>query len=148
VKGFTLIELTMIMVIMVLTLFVMLNKIPDVDVAQQAKRLQSDLRYIKFLAQTQNQRTRIDFSTSSYTLTMVTGSTPIVTPNSTSNVVTLISGVSMSSTNAFLVFDGLGRPYSDAATPGTLLSSTATITLTNGTDTSTVTVTPDTGEIQ
>ncbi|MFI4956254.1 MAG: prepilin-type N-terminal cleavage/methylation domain-containing protein [Gammaproteobacteria bacterium] len=150
-RGFTLIELVMVMIIITSVLFVMIQPASNVDTIEQANKLRSDIRYIKYLAQTQNQTTRgrINFSSSQYTLTLQDGVTAIIAPNATSNVIPLISGVTLTMTNipnGYLVFDGLGRPYTDNA--GTLLASVASVTLTNSYNTVTITINPDTGQVQ
>lgn len=152
-RAFTLVEM-MVTAAIIITLGVALmirfsNK--ATQVTSSASRLRSDLNYIKFLAQTKNQRTRVNFSAAQYTFTNQAGSTAIRTPNGTTNVVTLPTGVTLSQSglpSGYVVFDALGRPYSDSATPGTLLSSNATITLTSGSNTAQVIIVSETGEIQ
>ena len=139
------------MIVIAVVLFVMISPADNVDTIEQANKLRSDLRFIKYLAQTQNlsTRSRINFSSSQYTLTQQDGVTAIIAPNSTSNVVPLITGVTLTMTNipnGYLVFDGLGRPYTDNA--GTLLASVASVILTNSDNTVTITINPDTGQVQ
>ena len=151
VKGFTLIELVMVMMVIAVILFVMISPADNVDTIEQANQLRSDIRYIKYLAQTQNlsTRSRINFSSSQYTLTLQDGTTAINPPNTASNVIPLIAGVTLTTTNIpnnYLVFDGLGRPYTDDT--GTLLAAVASVTLTNSYNTVTITINPDTGQVQ
>jgi len=141
----------MVMVIIGIALFVLIQPASKMDAIEQADKLRSDLRYIKYLAQTQNQttRTRINFSTSQYTLTLQDGVTAVMSPNTTSNVVVMLSDVTLTTANIpnnYLVFDGLGRPYVNNT--GTLLATQASVTLTDGTNTVTITINPDTGQIQ
>lgn len=149
-KGFTLVELAVIMVLVGIVIFVV-TKDPSkqIQVDSQAERLVSDLRFMQHLAMSENERTRVNFSSGQYTLTELNGSTGIDHPSLNINVVAMPSGVTLSDDlpSGYVVFDGLGQPYVDNGSPGTALGSTATITFTSGSDVETVTIAPETGRI-
>lgn len=154
-RGFTVMELA-IMIVVLLVFFMaaipkMSNKVATAN--GQAQKLASDIRTLRFMAQTKNTRYRINFSGTQYTTTSQDGVTSILLPNATSNtnVVPLDAGMSLSTTNipsGFLVFDSVGRPYTDAATPGALLAVDATVTITYGSDTATLTIHKNTGVVE
>ncbi len=150
-KGFTLVELLIVMILIgiVATMVMIGNPTESIKVDNQAKRLASDLRYMQHLAMTQNTRTRVNFSSTQYTLTEADGTTAINQPTLNTNIVAMPAGITLSNNlpSSFVVFDSLGQPYSTAVTPGTLLTTTATITLTSGSDTETVSITPETGRV-
>lgn len=154
-SGFTLIEIVMVIVLIGIVSMVVTACWPSkaIDVDQYAERLAADLRYAKHSAQTKNQRLRVNFSAGSYSLTLVDGSTAVSFANSTSNTVTLPAGLTITipPTNlpsSYVVFDAMGRPYTNNASPGTLLAATATITMTHSGIVDTVTIEPNTGKIE
>jgi Tfp pilus assembly protein FimT len=152
-KGFTLVEIGIIIVLLGIIGIIVGTQFSEksVNVTQQSKRLAADLRYMQNLAMTRNVRTRVNFSSSQYTLTELDGTTPIVHPGGPSNVVSMPSGVVLSTANLannYIVFDGKGRPYTDNTDPGALLATTATITFTSGGNTATVTIAPETGRVR
>lgn len=153
-KGFTLLELTVVMVLLVVMLVVAMPRMSSQTktAREEAQRVASDIRAIRHMAGTQNTRYRINFSATQYSTTTQDGSTAVLLPNSGgANVVTLDSGMSLSTTNipsGFLVFDSLGRPYTDAVTPGTLLAADALVTITYGSDVATITIHKQTGVVE
>lgn len=154
-QAFTVIELILVVVLVSVFFMVAIPKMSNkVATAEgQADRLASDIRALRFLAQTKNTRYRINFSAGQYTTTTQNGVTPVLLPNATSNtnIVTLASGMTLSTTNipsGFLVFDSLGIPYTDATTPGTPLAVNATITITYGADVAVLTINKSTGVVE
>ena len=57
------------------------------------------------------------------------------------------NGITLATTNAFIVFDGRGTPYNTAVLPGTLLAADAIITLTASGQTQLVRISPQTGRV-
>jgi prepilin-type N-terminal cleavage/methylation domain-containing protein len=154
-RGFTLIELSIVMVLMAIVVMVAMVIWPTkaVNVDQYAERLAADLRYAQHLAQTTNQRLRFNFAAGSYSLTLTDGTTAVKLASGNTNSVTLPTGmtITLPPTNLpsnYVVFDAMGRPYTTNVLPGTLLTSVATITITQNSLTDTVTIQPRTGKIQ
>jgi MSHA pilin protein MshC len=155
--GFTLIELIVVMVVLgiLAAVFIPRSNNPAIIVSTQAEQLGADIRYIQSLAMTQGQRYRINFypatSPPSYNFTDLSGAVAVAHPSGTTGSVFIAGGVSISLSNlpnSYLSFGGLGTPYTDAATPGNRLGSTATITLTSSGSTRTVQIFPETGMVR
>lgn len=148
-KGFTIIELVMVVVlvgVMILVVSNIFTRTP-IELDSQTRRLVNDLRFMQHKAMSRNIQTRINFSSTQYTLTEADGTTAINQPALNTNVVTLPNGVTLSTNlpGNMLVYNGLGKPFTD--TSGTELTVTATITLTAGSSTETVNISPDTGRV-
>lgn len=153
-RGFSLMEFAVVIVIagIVFAVALLYWPSPSLNVNQQAYQLAADLRYAQHLAQANNERLIMNFNSSAYNLTLINGTTAVNFASGISTV-TLPSGMTLSTSNlatavpSFVVFDGLGRPYTTNTTPGTLLSSAVTLTLTYNSQTATVTLQPNTGAI-
>jgi len=150
-RGFTLIELVVVITIMVVLTALLLNwPQKTITLDAQAQQLMNDIRYIQFYAMTTSERTRINFSSNQYTFTKADGSTAILQPALGSNTISLDSGITLTTTglpSGYLVFDQRGIPYVDNTTPGTALSSNATIILTASGGSAIITISPDTGAL-
>lgn len=153
--GFTLIEMAIVLSVIIVLALGLSLKWPSksINVNVYAERLVADLRYAQHLAQTTNQRLRVNFASGSYTLTLTDGTTAVKFASGNSNAVTLPVGmtITLPPTNLpsnYVVFDALGRPYTTNTTPGTLLTSTAVITLTQSGQTHTVSILANSGTIQ
>ena len=120
----------------------------SVDLAAQAEQLAGDLRYTQSLSMTHGQRYRINFASDRYWFSDITGVTIKPSPSSGATQTLLNNGVALASTHSFLVFDGNGAPYTTAVLPGTALASDAIISLTSGSDTRQVRVSPETGRVR
>lgn len=151
-QGFTLIELIIIiLVISVLASFVSIqNPRATINLGAEAKQLASDIRYTQALAMTKGERYYLQkLSSTSYQIISASGTPATMSTGSTS--VTLDSGTSFGSftnlPNNLIAFDGKGTPYTNASTPGTALASTASMPVTNGTNTITVSITAQTGRV-
>jgi prepilin-type N-terminal cleavage/methylation domain-containing protein len=147
-KAFTLIELTIVIVIVAILAVIAMIAWPGqgINASAQAERLASDIRYVQNLAMTKHQRYRINFSSSQYTLTD-NASNGVIHPTTGSSVVSLPSGMSLSTSglsNGYIEFESNGRPYS---APTTALSSAATITISTSTTADTVSVAAQTGKV-
>lgn len=151
-QGFTLIELVIvILVISILSTFVIMNHPgTSINLGAEAKQLASDIRYTQALAMTKGTRYYlIKLSSTSYQINNAAG-TPVTLPSGATSV-TLTSGTTLGTlTNLpsdLIAFDGKGAPYTTSSSPGTALASTATIPVTNGTTTFTVSILPETGRV-
>ena len=149
--GFTVLELVVIIVIIGVIGFTLTpntNTQVPIRVAYEARRVLNDIRYTQALSMASGQRYRwVLASSTSYQITNEAG-TAITLPNG-STTLTLSSGVSFGSlTNlpsSLVAFDSQGVPYTNSSIPGTALGSTATIPVTSGGQTFSVSITPTTG---
>ena len=150
VKGFSLIELVMVIVIVSILLLVLVKwPTTDANIYGEARKIASDLRYIQHLSQTKQQRYRINFTANNYTLTNLDNTLFVVQVANNQSTQTLPAGMSLTTNlpNGYLVFSEQGVPYVDNQTPGTVLSSTATITLTVAGKIEVISVYPTTGAV-
>jgi Tfp pilus assembly protein FimT len=112
-------------------------------------KLAEAIRYTQSLAMSRGQRYQINFTASSYQITDAAG-TPITQPMTNSTAATSVSPIVLSGynpplTNSYVAFDSRGVPYISATTA---LAAVASITLTSGTDTSAVLISPETGRVK
>jgi len=126
-----------------------------VTLSTQVDQLAGDIRYVQALAMTQGQRYRINLSATGYTLTLadaggtlvphpVTGST--AQTNWNSGVTVTLPPTNLP--NNLVAFDGRGIPYTDnVATAALAAANTATITLSLGGTSQSITITPLTGRV-
>lgn len=149
-NGFTLLELILVIAIIgILSVVVLPKRMQNALAAQyQARLVLNDIRYAQAMSMSTGQRYRwIRTSANTYQIRNAAGAA-LLLPNG-SNTLTLANGTSFGNMtnlpNTLLAFDALGRPYTDTATPGASLSTTASISIVNGSDTSTITIQPTTG---
>lgn len=149
IHGFSLIELILVLLIVsiISTYAVIKFSSGSINISAQADQIMADIRHTESLAINRGQRYRINFNNDRYWISNADGSTLYTHPASSSAVIFLDTGITSSSTHSFLVFDGQGKPYTDALTPGTALAADAVITLTAGSETRTVRITPETGRV-
>jgi prepilin-type N-terminal cleavage/methylation domain-containing protein len=151
-KGFTLIELVIVLVILGILstgAYVQWNA-AKTNLGAEADKLAQAIRYTQSLSMTKNQRYRlVETSSTTYQITNSSG-TPIIQPSGNTTV-TLYSGISFGTfsnlPNNLIVFDSKGIPYTDTGTPGAALSATATMTLTASGTTKSITIAPQTGRV-
>ena len=159
-RGFTVIELVMIIVLVTLVAMTAAPRLADITgikASATARRLQSDITYTQNLAMTKNQRHRIVFpSTTSYEVRDAAGSLATNPDGGGGFAVTTDSGITLSwslngdaTLNRGVEFDSLGRPYFyNGVTPSTADLTAGTITMwSGGTPQQTVTVQPQTGKV-
>ena len=96
------------------------------------------------------QRYRVNFTANSYQITDMLGGTvqPVTAITGTALVSVLpavLSGYNPPLTLNYVAFDTKGVPYTSATAA---LAATATITLTSGGESSTITIAPETGRVQ
>jgi len=149
--GFTLIELMVTIIIISILAATVLLQWPGstINLREQAEQLADDIRYTQSLAMTKGQRYRIVLSSASYQIINSSGSA--VTLMNGSTTMTLNSGITIGALtnlpNSLINFDGRGTPYTDTASPGTALASTASIPMSANGETHTISVTPQTGRV-
>ena len=160
--GFTLVELIVVMLVLgiLAAVFIPRSNNPAIILSTQAEQFAADMRYVQSLAMSEGwsgvapmaRRYRINFTATGYDLSDVSG-VAVALPGGTAGSLSFAGGVSISPfpsptlPNSVVAFDGLGRPYTDA-TAGTLLVSTATITLVSGGITRTIQIFPETGMVR
>jgi prepilin-type N-terminal cleavage/methylation domain-containing protein len=156
IRGFTLIELVMVIVVVSILGVVVLTRHhepAETTVSIEADHLARDIRHMQTLAMTWGQTLRLTPAGASYSVTCASGSVtppcngvapvndPAVTdPTGNSAFIRTLEN-SVTVAGAALDIDALGRPVAG----GALLVGNTTYTLTGGTETSTVTVAQLTG---
>lgn len=147
-RGFTLVELIVMITLISILAFAALGRMPSltVNLGAQADQMAADIRYVQSLAQTSAQRHCIAFTAVNY-YQVSSGNacaTAVVMPDA-ANPVPLAAGITHAPiTTALLVFNTLGQPFTDAAA-ATPLAAEAVITLNGAGESRTVRVTPQTG---
>jgi type II secretory pathway pseudopilin PulG len=159
-KGFSLIELVVIILIIAILAIVVSTNWPGVtlNLGAQTEQLATDLRYTQALAMTQGQRYCLLISANTYTIINSTTSTSIKLALGNTTV-TLGNGITFGAitpaSTAMFVFDGKGVPYyttnsvcnTTNAQAATTLTSTGSIPLTASAQTRTITLSPETGRV-
>jgi prepilin-type N-terminal cleavage/methylation domain-containing protein len=150
--GFTLIEMIMTIVVLGILLTGVYVKWPGstINLGGQAAQLANDLRYTQSLSMTKDQRYRLVIvSSTTYQILNASGTAVMNAMGGTTT--TLNRGITFGTLSnlpsSLVAFDGVGIPYTTTAIPGTALSSTASIPLTAGGSTKTVTIAPQTGMV-
>lgn len=151
-RGFTLIELAIVIIVIAIIGVVSFMKWTgtDINVGGQAKQLASDISYTQSLAMTKGVRYYLIITgTNTYQIRNASGSAQTLAMGNTT--VTLNTGITFGSLtnlpNSLIAFDGKGAPYTTASSPGTTLSGTATIPLITSSSTRTVSIAPTTGYV-
>jgi MSHA pilin protein MshC len=167
-QGFTLVEVIITLVVLGILGLIVIPRLGDntaVKASATANKLRSDIAYAQSLAMTSGQRYRVYFNLSPSPAAGYAVVNDAVTPNGTwgeagefardpasGNNLSLTlntgdyAGITISAVGfspRYVEFDTLGRPYSN----GVLLAAATTVTVTGGSFTQTVTVTPQTGRV-
>ncbi len=153
-KGFTLVELVMVLVLIGIISVVVIPKLGDMTATKAGalvSKIQADIRYAQNLAMTKNQRARVTFRTSPNGYDVTVGGAPATDPVTGGPFsVTLnagqYAGMSISTigfSGSYVEFNTLGVPY-DSAGP---LTAGKSITITGGSVSQNVTVQPQTGAV-
>ncbi len=158
--GFTMMELIVVILLLsIIAAYAASRWSSGVTPSAQAQQLAADIRFTQSLAMTHNQTYVITFTPAttpdSYNIaTQATPGTPLpslVTGNTSTSFVSntafgviTINGVT---TNQQIFFDDFGIPYAayTSSTVNTPLSSVATIKITSGGSTRTISISPTTG---
>lgn len=165
-KGFTLIELVMVIVLISIIAVFAVPRLGDVTSTKASafkQKLRADIRYAQNLAMTQGRRTRVNFIPTSYGITRDISPTNTCNPlgdvpdpaGGTNFLVTLDTGIYAGiriGPSSCLEFDSLGRPYDCTLAPAPGLCSTTPagriITIfANAVAVDTVTITAQTGAV-
>jgi type II secretory pathway pseudopilin PulG len=151
-SGFTLIELVSIIVILSILSVTAFFAWPgtSINLGAEAQQVANDLRYTQALAMTKGQRYRFVITSSTTYQIANSSGTAILNARGTTST-TLFTGLSFGTLtnlpNSLVVFNGNGIPYTTTGSPGTALAATASIPITGGSSTKTITITPSTGRI-
>lgn len=150
--GFTIIELIVVISIVAILAaapLIAVNSL-NLNLGGQAKQIISDIRYTQSLAMTKGSRYR--FRILSSTTYQVQDSSGTAVSLNGSTTTTLNSGITFGTStnlpNNLINFDTKGAPYTDTASPGTALASTASIVIRNSLTTLTMSISPSTGYVQ
>jgi Tfp pilus assembly protein FimT len=158
-RGFTLIELVLIILITVILVFAM---IPRFDLsgnraASAARKLVSDLRYAQQLANATQVRNGVIFNSATQYMVFTSNdsSIPATDPLKGGSYIVNMAGdyagvtLSNSLTSGIVRFDSLGTPYEGTNGSQTALAAARTITVSaGGSIVRTITIQPNTGSIQ
>ncbi len=150
--GFSLIELIIIIILVGILGVYATEKFPGsvVNLDAQAQELSNDIRFAQSLSMTKGQRYRfVKLSSTTYQILNAAGSAVIL--GTGNNIITLNTGITFGTLsnlpNSLVAFDGNGTPYVDTALPGTTLTASASIPMTDGVNTKTVLISPETGRV-
>ena len=148
-QGFTLIELVTVLLLIAILSVVAINQWPGsgINLSAQADQLANDIRYTQSLAMNRGQRYRINLAADRYWISDAGGTVTVSLPGSGATVMILNSGIALSTSYSFLVFDGNGVPYTTATTPGTALAADAVITLSADGESRALRISPQTGRV-
>ena len=158
-KGFTLIEITVVLVLMAIIAAYAIGRsigTGQIDLAAQISRIQDQIRYAQAMAMKQSDTIwGITSNTNQYWMFERTSTTPItdtpVTLPGEQNAQITLSDLGIDSLTAFtLFFDRIGKPYTAYvdATTNTPLANPLTITASAGTQSRTFRVMPETGLVR
>ena len=150
--GFSLLELvTVLLMVGILSVFAAprLFTVQSITLPAVAAQMISNIRYAQSLSMSQGQRYRVNFTATTYQITDMSG-VPIVQPVTANTGAISVSPATLSGYNPplinnYVAFDTKGVPYTGASAT---LAATATITLTSGSDASSITVMPETGRVK
>ena len=145
-NGFTLIEVIAVLVIIGILSVVIVGRAtaPNTELFSQTEVLKGHLRYAQERSMNTNAVWYIQFSGNTYTL--YRAGTAMTLPGESGTVVT--PGVTLGWTGGtdIFSFDGHGRPCTDSGA-ASRLAAARTVTLTHDSESSIITVTPNTGFI-
>jgi prepilin-type N-terminal cleavage/methylation domain-containing protein len=149
-RGFTLIEVVIVIAMMSILAAITVLRWPgsNINIGAEARQLANTIRYTQALAMSTNQRYHFYRASATTYQIRNASSTPIALPNGVTTG-TLGSGITFGTftnlPNNLVAFGGNGAPLTDLGS--TALATTATIPITNGTITQTITITPATGRV-
>jgi prepilin-type N-terminal cleavage/methylation domain-containing protein len=153
-RGFTLVEVTVVVVligIIAAVLFARSISTDQINIIGQVDKIRNHIRYAQSMAMKRNEVWVISCNATQYWLSDLTLN-PVILPGATTDIISLVDlGVSINGDDFAIYFDPLGIPYhsyvdednNDPVTPG----NPRTITISDGSESRNLTVTPETGLI-
>lgn len=150
-QGFTVLELVLVILIagiIAVTVVTPSRMQLPMRLGYESQHILDDIRFTQAMSMASGQRYRwVRASSTTYQI-LDEGGTAVMFPNGNTTM-TLASGISFGSLtnlpNNLVAFDSRGAPYTTSSYPGTALASTATIPVTNGSQTFTISITQTTG---
>jgi prepilin-type N-terminal cleavage/methylation domain-containing protein len=147
-KGFTLIEFIIVIILLaILSTSAIIFFTDSAKFDMQVKLLASDIRNAQLLSMTHGERYRfVKLSSTSYTIQDSSSANIIMSNGDT--LVSLSTGITFGALTGFtsiIVFDSRGTPYADNST--TPMTTAATISLISGSNTTILTINPETGRV-
>jgi len=150
-NGFTILEIVIVIIIVgILSVFASSRwGSTSLSTDGQGEQIANDIRYAQALAMTRNDRYRfVRTSATTYQVLNSAGTAISLAGGTTTTLGTGISfGAFTNLPSNLVAFDGKGAPYTTTGSPGTALAATGSIPVTSGGNTSTVTITPQTGRV-
>ncbi|MDF1593781.1 MAG: type II secretion system protein [Desulfobacterales bacterium] len=146
-RGFTWIELLVVMVILAIISAVVAGSLmsSDTELIARTEVIKTHLRYAQTRSMNSNTVWYIQLSGNSYFLSKKGDGNPILLPGGDSPTITLPSGMSV--TSGTVSFDGLGKPCTDADAQ-IAQAADRTLTVTDGSGSRSIIITKNTGFIQ
>ena len=154
-RGFTLVELTVVVVLIGIisaVVFARSISMDRINVVGEVDKIRNHIRFAQSMAMKRNEVWVISFNATHYWLSDITTSNPVKFPGATTDRISLADLNVSRNGNVFAVyFDRLGIPYdsyvdtdtNNPITPGNPM----TITISAGSESQTLNVTPQTGFI-
>jgi prepilin-type N-terminal cleavage/methylation domain-containing protein len=149
-RGFTLMEMMITIVIMLILTIIIRPRMPSVDFYKAYSFSQAilyDINLTKVFSMSQNQRYRLVIGSSSYQIQDQNG-TPISPPETLNTVMQYPTGVTVTPANTTIIFDSLGQPYDGNTIGNPALTTPLTLTVSSSGINKTISITPQTGFIQ
>ena len=150
-QGFTLIEVVAVLLLIGILSAVAIPRMSETgyEVVVQRDVIMNHLRYTQIKAMSTNTPWYITFTGNSYQLYEgdAGGPTLKLLPGEENTTATLLAGVSCSPAGSIISYDEWGKPATDTVA-SVLLSGDRTLTLTKGSNSSTITIVNDTGLLQ
>lgn len=149
--GFSMIELVGVLVIISILAVIALPRLTapsTITLAANASQLAGAIRYAQSLSMSQGQRYRLNLTANSYQITDMSGATTSLPPSAGNAVTTTpvaLSGYAATLSNNYVAFNTTGVPFISATTA---LAATATITLTSGGNSVSLSIAPETGAVK
>ncbi|MHB1951452.1 MAG: pilus assembly FimT family protein [Acidiferrobacteraceae bacterium] len=146
--GFSLIELVVVILLAGILAIAAMDRLPGpaLDLGAQADQLASSVRMVQSLELTRGASYCLNVTAGSYEITDQGCTTPIADPATGITMNAFGPGITASTNfaNGYVAFFGAGVPYASQTAP---LSAAATITLSNGGSSRTISIAPETGYV-
>ena len=149
-RGFSWVELIVVMTIMGIVSAIVVNRFmtDDTELVAQTEVIKAHLRYAQLRSMNTDTVWYIKFTTNTYELYKNGDAVAKLLPGGDSPTITLSTGVSLNyGASDVVAFDAWGQPCTDSAGQ-VLQAADRTLTITQGADNRSITITKNTGFIQ